>query len=101
MNIKGKLSGMVSSTDLREFLFDDSLNDLLVVDDIAQKNIVSVIPNEDIGSVMRKFIQQNVNSLPVVNANEPTTLIGMINQKAVINSFNRQLEMQEKQKNEE
>ncbi len=94
VDIKGKLSGIVSSTDLREFLFDDSLNNLLIVDDIAQKNIRSVTLDEDIGSVMRKFTQQNVDTLPVVNANEPTTLIGMINQKAVINSFNRQLELQ-------
>ena len=53
----GKMRGIFSSTDLREFLFDDSYNDLLIMDDIAQKDILSVVLSEDMNSVMRKFTQ--------------------------------------------
>ncbi len=98
VNPLGKMCGILSSTDLREFLFDDSLNDLLVMEDISQKDILSVVPDEDISSAIRKFTQQNVDSLPVVEEGQPDTLIGMISRKAVIDCYNKRLAERENQK---
>ncbi|HDQ40081.1 MAG TPA: chloride channel protein [Desulfonatronum sp.] len=89
---QGRMQGIFSSTDVREFLFEEGLNSLIVMDELAQKQVLSVTLNEDLSSVMRKFTAKNIDSIPVVKEDDPQILLGMLNRKAVIECYNNRLQ---------
>jgi CIC family chloride channel protein len=60
------LIGVISFSQLREFLLEDSLNGLVVAQDLADSNIVYVTPDESLASSLNKFSLINMEQLPVV-----------------------------------
>ncbi|MEW5734906.1 MAG: chloride channel protein [Thermodesulfobacteriota bacterium] len=91
-NSQGRLSGIFSSTDVREVLFEKDVEPLVVMKDIAITEIICVTPDEDLSSVMRKFTVKNIDSIPVVAAEDQGTLLGMLNRREVIRYYNQKVE---------
>ncbi len=89
---KGKLVGIFSINDVRSYLFDPRLRDLLLIKDIARRDVITTHPSEDIHSVMRKFTIRNIDQLPVVAEEDPQHFLGMLSRRQVINYYNKLLE---------
>ncbi|NPB09652.1 MAG: chloride channel protein [Thermodesulfobacteria bacterium] len=88
---EGKLVGIFSVNDIRPFLFNDDLKDILIIKDIARKDIITTKPSEDINSVLRKFTIRNIDQLPVVADDDPQHFLGMISRREVIAFYNMRL----------
>jgi len=88
---KGELRGMLSINDVREILVDRDLDNLIVLEEIADDNPATVTPGEDLASVLRKFTESEVDKLPVVDAEGSRRIIGMIRRRDVIGSYYRKL----------
>ena len=86
---QGNLTGIFSSTDFRPQLFTPDVGDLLVMKDIANSNIITTTPSEDLNEVLQKFTLKNIDSLPVVSDENPRQLFGMLNRRTVISYYNR------------
>lgn len=97
VNEEGSLSGIFSSNDIREFLFADEIENLVLVKDFALKDIIVTTPEEDLNTVLNKFTLRNIERLPVVRADDPSVFLGMLGRREVISFYNdRVREMKEK-----
>ena len=90
-NRAGQLVGIFSSTDIRAVLFSMEIEHLVVMNDIARTDIITTTPEEDLNTVLQKFTNRNIDSLPVVAEGDPTQLLGMLDRRAVIAFYNTQV----------
>jgi Kef-type K+ transport system membrane component KefB/CBS domain-containing protein len=88
---KNRLTGIFSTRDFRSVLLEPDIDDLIVVKDLATTRIISTTPEETLSEVMYKFSQKNLDSLPVVDARDGQTFIGMLRRKEVIAFYNRKV----------
>ena len=87
-----RLSSIFSINDVRGVLFSPEIEGLVVMKDIGTSDIIVTTPAEDLNLVLRKFTTKNIDSLPVVKADDHTELIGMLNRREVIAFYNQQIQ---------
>tara|TARA_R110002049_G_scaffold4601_5_gene32399 strand:- start:562667 stop:564481 length:1815 start_codon:yes stop_codon:yes gene_type:complete len=95
-----RMVGIFSDDDVRVYLFDDVLWDLVVAEDIMKSDFVSVSPHDDLNTAMKRFTALNLDELPVIDPEQPGKLLGMLRRKESIAAYNRRL-MEHKQAAEE
>ncbi len=89
----GKLSGIFSINDIRHSIFDGKdLDPVVIMKDVARKDIITTTPSEDINSLLKKFTIRNIDRIPVVKDDDPRQFLGMISRREVINFYNHSLE---------
>jgi len=88
--------GIFSDDDVRSYLYDDVLWNLVVAEDIMTSDFVSVAPDDDLNTAMKRFTSLNLDELPVIDPREPGRLLGMLRRKESIAAYNRRL-MEHKQ----
>jgi len=88
---QGRFTGIFSINDIRQYLFDPSRIDALVIKDIAQREIIYTVPSENLDDVLIKFTIKNLNEIPVVDEKDHTKLLGMLTRREVISLYNRRL----------
>jgi CIC family chloride channel protein len=88
MDGQQRLVGIFSINDIRGVLFSPDIEHLVVMKDIGTSDIIVTTPEEDLNSVLLKFTQKNIDSLPVVRADDHGHLIGMLNRREVIAFYN-------------
>ncbi len=98
---QNRFVSIFSSTDIREILFDKTLDDLVVMGDIGTKEIIATTPSEDLNTVLARMTIKNIDSLPVVKEGDPYTLLGMLPRRAVVEYYNRRVEAVKKRMEEE
>lgn len=87
-----RLVGIFSSTDIRAVIFSQEIEPLVVMKDLATTDIIVTTPAEDLNTVLQKLTTRNIDSLPVVKEDDHKVLIGMLDRRAVISNYNRQIE---------
>ncbi len=86
---EGKLSGIFSINDVRHCLFDDKhLGNLVLMRDVARKDVITTTPSENINSLLQKFTVRNIDMIPVVADDDPRNFLGMISRREVIAFYN-------------
>lgn len=89
------LTGIFSMNDLRSFLYDDSLGLVMVAQDIATTNIISIGMEDSLATTMRRFTELNVEELPIVRQeknSEKSVFIGLLSRREVIFYYNKVVE---------
>lgn len=92
MDAAGRMVGIFSSTDIRGVLFADGIENLVRMKDICTSDIIVTTPLDDLNSVLQKFTEKNIDSLPVVKDDDHAVLIGMINRREVIAFYNEKIQ---------
>jgi CIC family chloride channel protein len=92
MDAGGRMVGIFSSTDIRGVLFSDGIEHLVRMKDICTSDIIVTTPTDDLNSVLQKFTEKNIDSLPVVRDDDHGVLIGMINRREVIAFYNEKIQ---------
>jgi CIC family chloride channel protein len=92
MDHEQKLYSIFSVNDVRSVLFSPGLEQLVVMKDIGTPSIIVTTPSEDLNTVLKKFTIKNIDSLPVVEDDDPRRLIGMLSRREVIGFYNEQVE---------
>ncbi|MGM0538450.1 MAG: chloride channel protein [Thermodesulfobacteriota bacterium] len=92
VNEDGALTGIFSNTDFRSVLFSPEIEELVVVKDIATRDMITTNLAEDLHTVMNKFTRKNLDSLPVVDAKDTTKLLGMLRRREVIGFYNQKVD---------
>ncbi len=92
VNRQGKLSGIFSVNDIRQCLFDDKdIGNLVLMRDVARRDVITTSPSEDINSLLHKFTIRNIDQIPVVSDDDPQNFLGMISRREVIAFYNEAL----------
>jgi len=86
-----RLVGIFSEDDVRAWLYDETIWKLAVARDVMVTNILSVNPDDDLNTALRRFTSLNLDELPVLDPDQPTKLLGMLRRKEAIGFYNTQL----------
>jgi CIC family chloride channel protein len=86
---KGFLTGIISIQDLREWIFEESLEDLIVVKEVATLNVITVTPEETLDTVLRRWTKKTVEILPVVESTNSKKIVGLLSRRDLIAAYNR------------
>ena len=86
---EGDLTGVVSLTDLRPYLKEESLWDLVRAQDVATPDPVAVMPSESLLDALNKFAYRNVAQLPVVSDPHTRKLIGVVRRSDLLEGYQK------------
>ena len=97
----GRFVGIFSAHDVREFTFDDSVHQLAIAADLMTTDPIHVTLDMDLHTALSRFSIKELDELPVVDAEDPTRLLGMLRRRAIARAYNEKLkELKELQRQE-
>ncbi len=83
----GKLFGVVSLEDYRTAISDGKENGNLKLGEIATRDIITVYPDETVGSALRRMAPRDISRLPVVARGDPSHLLGMVRRNDIVRAY--------------
>lgn len=86
-----RLIGIFSINDIRRYLHDESMWDLLVGADIMVGPVLAVTEGDTLNTVMRRFTEKNIDEVPVVDVDDSGVLLGMLRRREVIAAYNARI----------
>ena len=86
---EGDMTGILSFSDIREVIFEEQLGDLLVAGELANQNVISLTPQQNLNEAMEIFSQLDVDQLPVVRSEDKLKVIGILSRSEMMASYNR------------
>jgi CIC family chloride channel protein len=92
MDQDGRMISLFSINDVRGVLFSPDIEHLVLMKDIGTSDIIVTTLEDDLNTVLQKFTTRNIDSLPVVRADDPGILIGMLNRREVIAFYNEKVQ---------
>jgi CIC family chloride channel protein len=87
----GLLSGILSIQDVRELVYEEGLEELVVAKELATSRVVTVRADDNLEVAMKKIGSRNIDYLPVVDTDNPRQIIGMLSRRDIIAAYNRSL----------
>lgn len=87
----GRMVGIFSGDDVRSYIYDETIWQLVDASDVMVTNFLSVSPEDDLNHAMKKFTALNIDELPVLDPEDSGKLLGMLRRKETIGAYNRQL----------
>jgi CIC family chloride channel protein len=88
---ESRLLGIFSTDDVRAYLYNEGIWQLAVARDVMTTRIVSVTPEDDLNTALRRFTELNLDELPVLEPNPSRRLLGMLRRKDAIAVYNRRI----------
>jgi len=82
----GRLTGILSIHDVRRFLFEEGLFDLVVVRDLAGRP-AALKPDDDLYTALLLFVDTDYGQIPVVDPDDPQAIIGLMNRENVFKAY--------------
>ncbi|MGD2185459.1 MAG: chloride channel protein [Desulfobacterales bacterium] len=89
LNAQNELSGILSFNDYSEAIFDENLKDLVVARDLATSDLVTVSMDDNLWTALEKISSKDFAVLPVVSAQAPNKLEGVISRRDIIGAYNK------------
>ncbi|HHS48616.1 MAG TPA: CBS domain-containing protein [Desulfurella acetivorans] len=79
-----KLYGIITLHVLKTILNESLLNNFLLAADIANTDLIVVLPQESLYALLNKIGFRKINTVPVVKSLETMEVIGIIRRKSVL-----------------
>ncbi|MBV8384589.1 MAG: CBS domain-containing protein, partial [Planctomycetaceae bacterium] len=89
---QGRLTGIFSLRDVRMALAGSDLGPLVVAADLAARPVITVTPQDDLHTALKRLTQLNVDQIPVVSPDDPTHLIGLLSRRELVSAYTSQIE---------
>jgi CIC family chloride channel protein len=85
----GALFGMVSLEDYRRVMQSEKpgLSDDLLVRHIATRDVVSVFPDDSVGTALQRMAPRDLSRLPVVAREDPRRLLGVVRRNDIVRAY--------------
>lgn len=93
---ESRLAGIFSTDDVRCYLYDETIWQLADARDVMTTRLVSVTPEDDLNTAMKRFTELNLDEIPVLDSSDGGKFVGMLSRKDVISVYNRQMIAQKK-----
>lgn len=91
VNDRNELVGILSHSDYRVHSFEKELWDLVVVSELATKEVQTVTPQDTLDVALRRISERDFATLPVVAGPQDRRLVGVISHRDIISVYTRQL----------
>lgn len=89
INATGRMTGIISVQDIRQFMLDEELADVVVAKDMAAPKVLCLMPDDNLNDAMEKFSVRDLDELPVVADLEKNIVVGMLRRKDVITAYKK------------
>ncbi|MDD4787733.1 MAG: CBS domain-containing protein, partial [Pirellulales bacterium] len=89
VNRAGELVGIFSLRDLRSVLTGDGSGPLVVAADLATAPVLTVTPQDELHTALRRFTQKNIDELPVVSPDDANKVVGVLSRRNVIAAYHQ------------
>ena len=89
LNAQNQLIGILSFNDYNEAIFDEDLKDLVVARDLATTNLVTMSMDDNLWTALEKISAKDFAVLPVVSAQDPNKLEGVVSRRDIIGAYNK------------
>jgi chloride channel protein, CIC family len=86
---KGKLSGIVTLSDLRNKVKSGELESK--IKNIATKEVEVAYPDETLNTALKRLAAKQIGRLPVVDREDKTKLLGIITRSDIVNAYNKKV----------
>ena len=87
-----QMVGIFAAEDVRSYLYNDAIWQLADANDVMVTRVITVTPDDDLNTALRRFTKLNIDELPVVSSDSPRELLGMLRRQEVIAAYNRRME---------
>jgi CIC family chloride channel protein len=87
VDVNQNLVGIFSLRDLRSVLTGNGAGRLVVAADIASSPVLTVDPDDDLHTALRRFTQKNIDDIPVVDPEHKSHILGMLSRRDVISAY--------------
>lgn len=88
---EGELVGIFSLHDIRSTLIGNGAGGLVLASDLATSPAATVMPNDNLHTAMRLFVQHRIDELPVVDADNPRRVICMLRRGEVTAAYDQHI----------
>ena len=85
----GSLTGVISYLDYQDVVFDENLENLVVVKEVATQNVVAVSIEDNLYGALQKIASKDFSILPVVDSEDPRKLLGVLNRRDIMSAYNK------------
>jgi CIC family chloride channel protein len=93
VNEKGFLSGVISYLDYHDVVFDENLENLVVIKDLATQDVLTVSIDDNLYTAFQKIASKDYSILPVVDSKDPRRLLGVLNRRDIMSAYNKAVTM--------
>ncbi|NJB67787.1 CIC family chloride channel protein [Desulfobaculum xiamenense] len=83
------LTGIISFRDIRPIMHEEALHRLVIAQDVATRDVVTVRPDDSIQSALRVMSTHGISQLPVVRHGADRRVIGTLRQKDVLAAYDK------------
>jgi len=101
VNKDNKLVGVLRFEEIREFVFEEGLEDIVVAREICDTDTEIVVPENSLADAIEKIGFKNIELLPVVDSKENLKLLGIITRRDIISTYNKEMMKQKSVVNSE
>ncbi|MGC8492452.1 MAG: CBS domain-containing protein, partial [Syntrophobacteraceae bacterium] len=92
LNENGDLGGVIPFSQMREFILEDSLNGLVIAQDLADSNFIFLSPDESLASSINKFSLIDMEQLPVVvEHNGSKKITGVLTRSRLFEAYRKEM----------
>lgn len=89
---QGCYAGLIHLKELGQWFFkDQQLRDLVIADELCHKEVPAVLPSDNLDLVLKLMGETDIGTLPVVDPDNHSQVIGAITHDAVIDAYNREV----------
>ncbi len=88
INEDGSLYGIVSLEDYRRSVSDTETDvSQIPIRDIATRKLITIFPDDSVGSALRRMAPRDLSRLPVVARDDPKRLVGLIRRNDIVRAY--------------
>lgn len=91
VNAKGELTGIISFQDFKSVMFEQGLEDLIVIKELATEKVITITSDENLDDAFKKIGSKNIEQLPVISKTNPNKIVGMLSRRDIIAAYNKGL----------
>ncbi|MCA1979953.1 MAG: chloride channel protein [Calditerrivibrio sp.] len=91
VNDENRLIGVLKFEEIREFVFDEGLEEIVVASEICDKDAPVITPDRTLADSIELIGSMNVELLPVVDDLKSRKLIGIITRRDIIKIYNKEV----------
>jgi CIC family chloride channel protein len=88
----GRLTGIFTLHDLRLALVGSEWGPLVLADDLAHRPVLTVTPEDNLHTALRRMTELNIDELPVVDPKDPTRLLGLLSRRQLTLAYTALIE---------
>ncbi len=89
VNDKEQITGILTFLDYYDNLFNGKLDDRMMVKDIMTPEVVTVSIEDNLGTAMEKITAGDFSILPVVSADDPLKLLGILTRRDILEAYDQ------------